>query len=136
MSDSAPTADTPRILVIDDEEKLRSFLNRALTRLGYEVRTAASGEAGVKAYLEDPAELVLTDLKMGDLDGIEVVRQIRAEDAGAVIIDDCRNFSVWGNGQKIIGMLVALGDVNAVCPVLETGFFQHNRHFAPVWCRP
>jgi two-component system, NtrC family, response regulator HydG len=86
MSDSAPTADTPRILVIDDEEKLRSFLNRALTRLGYEVRTAASGEAGVKAYLEDPAELVLTDLKMGDLDGIEVVRQIRAEDAGAVII--------------------------------------------------
>ncbi len=66
-----------RILVIDDEDIVRTSCSRALTPEGFEVRLAKNGVEGLKMAGEDTFDLVLTDLKMPDMDGIEVLRKIK-----------------------------------------------------------
>ncbi len=63
-----------RILVVDDEESLRSFLAEALERSGHEVVQAADGAAAMRAAREEPFDVVLTDLRMPGTDGMTVVR--------------------------------------------------------------
>ena len=70
-----------RILVIDDEDIMREYVEEALVRAGYEVTTASGGEEGIAALREKAPALVVTDLKMTPMDGIEVVRQAKAENA-------------------------------------------------------
>ncbi|MCB8944084.1 MAG: response regulator transcription factor [Ardenticatenaceae bacterium] len=67
-----------RILVIEDEERIRNFLQRGLTFEGYRVDTAADGEAGLDIARDNPPDLVLLDLMLPGLDGIEVCRRLRA----------------------------------------------------------
>ena len=67
-----------RILVIEDEERIRNFLQRGLTFEGYRVDTAADGEAGLEIARDNPPDLVLLDLMLPGLDGIEVCRRLRA----------------------------------------------------------
>lgn len=66
-----------RILVIDDEESIRKSFALWLDDMGYEVKTAASGEEGIKAEQERPNDLVFLDLKMPGMDGVETLRQLR-----------------------------------------------------------
>jgi DNA-binding NtrC family response regulator len=66
-----------KILVIDDEEIVRTSCNRTLTPEGYEVRLARNGVEGLKILEGETFDLVLTDLKMPDVDGIEVLRKIK-----------------------------------------------------------
>lgn len=66
-----------RILVIEDEERIRNFLQRGLTFEGYRVDTAPDGEAGLSIARDNPPDLVLLDLMLPGLDGIEVCRRIR-----------------------------------------------------------
>ena len=67
-----------RILVIEDEERIRNFLQRGLTFEGYRVDTAADGEAGLEIARDNPPDLVLLDLMLPGLDGLEVCRRLRA----------------------------------------------------------
>ena len=67
-----------RILVIEDEERIRNFLQRGLTFEGYRVDTAADGEAGLDIARDNPPDLVLLDLMLPGLDGIEICRRLRA----------------------------------------------------------
>jgi DNA-binding NtrC family response regulator len=66
-----------RILIVDDEDIVRTCCSRALSPEGYEVRLAKNGLEGLKLASEERFDLVLTDLKMPDMDGIEVLRIIK-----------------------------------------------------------
>ena len=66
-----------RILVVDDEDIVRTSCIRTLSPEGYEVKLAKNGVEGLKMASEERFDLVLTDLKMPDMDGIEVLRIIK-----------------------------------------------------------
>lgn len=68
-----------KILVIDDEDIVRTSCSRTLVPEGYEVSLARNGAEGLKMAAEDRFDLVLTDLKMPDMDGIEVLRSIKGK---------------------------------------------------------
>lgn len=69
---------TTRILVIEDEERIRQFLQRGLSFEGYRVDTAEDGQTGLDLARENPPDLVLLDLMLPGMDGIEVCKRIRA----------------------------------------------------------
>ena len=65
---------TTRILLAEDDDSLRGFLARALEKAGYAVRVCADGEEAVEALSDGPYDLLLTDIVMPGVDGIEVAR--------------------------------------------------------------
>jgi len=67
-----------RILVVDDDKNITSFLRRALSYSGYTVEVAEDGEAGLARALEAPPDLVVLDVMMPGLSGYEVCRRLRA----------------------------------------------------------
>jgi two-component system response regulator MprA len=67
-----------RILVIEDEERIRQFLQRGLTYEGYRVDVAEDGQTGLDIARESPPDLVLLDVMLPGLDGMEVCRRLRA----------------------------------------------------------
>lgn len=68
-----------RILVIDDEDIIRTSCSRTLSPEGYEVKAVKSGFDGFKLLEEEQFDLVLTDLKMPEIDGIEILRRIKGK---------------------------------------------------------
>jgi len=66
-----------KILVIDDEDIVRLSCSRTLVPEGYELKMAKNGPEGLKMLEEDTFDLVLTDLKMPNMDGIEVLSKIK-----------------------------------------------------------
>jgi signal transduction histidine kinase len=68
----------PKILLIDDEEGIRKLLGISLRDAGYPVSIAIDGERGMELFQEESPEIVLTDIKMPGLDGIEVLRRVKA----------------------------------------------------------
>jgi two-component system, NtrC family, response regulator HydG len=75
-----------RILVADDHDALREGMALSLSRLGHEVLAVKGGAEAIAAYRKKPADVVVTDLRMIPVDGIEVVRRIRAEDPDATVL--------------------------------------------------
>jgi two-component system response regulator MprA len=67
-----------RVLVVDDDEKITSFLRRALAYEGYQVEVAPSGLLALGQALKAPPDLVVLDVMMPGLDGVEVCRRLRA----------------------------------------------------------
>jgi DNA-binding NtrC family response regulator len=67
----------PRVLVVDDEPLMRSFLTEALTRQGYQVTEADSGHAALAQLASARPQLALLDIRLGDMDGLELLEQIR-----------------------------------------------------------
>lgn len=76
----------PAILVIDDDATIRRPLRIALERAGYVVHEAANGREGVTTFREHRFDIVLTDLFMPEKDGLEVILELRALQAGVKII--------------------------------------------------
>ena len=72
-----------KILIIDDEPSLREVLAMVLGRAGYDVREAASGEAGLAMFDRWRPDLVVTDLTMPGIDGLEVLRQVKVRSTQA-----------------------------------------------------
>lgn len=68
-----------RILVVDDEEIVRDSCKRVLTEAGYTVRTAASGRDALRACRDERFDVMLTDLRMPDMNGIDVIRAVASE---------------------------------------------------------
>lgn len=75
-----------RILIIDDETQIRRFLRVSLTSHGYDVRDVGTGQAGLDEVVSFVPELVILDLGLPDMSGIEVLTQIRAWSKVPIII--------------------------------------------------
>ncbi len=74
------------ILVIDDEQNIREGSERILSRMGYRVLTAANGQQGLALVQAQPVAIVLLDLKMPGMDGMEVLTHIRLFDPEILVI--------------------------------------------------
>jgi two-component system KDP operon response regulator KdpE len=78
--------DKPRILVVDDEAQLTRVLRTGLKSRGYDVRVAADGLAGFETFNDWHPDLVITDLAMPNMDGLELCRRLRAVSQVPIII--------------------------------------------------
>ena len=88
------------VLVIDDDASFRRAICRHLTSLGYDVREAVDGKQGVKEYQAAPADVVLLDMYMPVLDGLETLEQLLRYDPKARVI------AMTGGGiYKNVGVL-------------------------------
>lgn len=74
------------ILIIDDEVLTLNNLKRVLEKVGYEILLADSGETGIDLFKKHRPNLVLVDLMLPGIDGIEVLKQIKETDANTVVI--------------------------------------------------
>jgi two-component system response regulator MprA len=95
-----------RILLIEDEPDIASFVRRGLIYKGYQVEHAASGEAGLNLARDHPPDLVILDLMLPDLDGVEVCRRLCAGDRMPVIILTARDSVV----DKVAGLEAGADD--------------------------
>ena len=75
-----------KILVIDDEEVIRSVVRQLLTQAGYEVTEAFDGEEGIRFYRQAPADLVIVDIEMPRKNGLEVIQELHHDFPGIKII--------------------------------------------------
>jgi DNA-binding NtrC family response regulator len=74
------------ILIIDDEKSIRNVLRDILQHEGYQVEEAADGEQGIKMFQSKNFDLVLCDIKMPKMDGMEVLQQIMAINSEVPVI--------------------------------------------------
>jgi two-component system, NtrC family, response regulator HydG len=86
MMDERMTAEQIRVLIIDDEKFHAEALAESLRRVGYECVLASSGAAGLKKMEEEEFGVVLTDLKMEDMDGLAVVRKVKQLSSETVVV--------------------------------------------------
>jgi DNA-binding NtrC family response regulator len=96
------------ILVVDDEKSQREILEMILSGEGYDVTTAASGEAALKFAKERRFDLALTDLKMTGMDGIELLQHLLAQDSSIIVI-----------------LLTAHGSIESAKDALRRGAFDY-----------
>ena len=80
------TVDSSRVLVVDDEPQITRVLKTVLSSQGYQVRTAAEGESALTNFKEWSPELVITDLYMPHMDGVELCRRIREVSTVPIIV--------------------------------------------------
>ena len=93
-TEGSSTPSRARVLVIDDDADLRGAVRRALEQAGYEVLAAADGAAGLRLYRERGADVVVLDIYMPERDGLEFIRDLRADARQPKIV------AMSGGGQK------------------------------------
>jgi len=79
-------SDKPRILVVDDEPQITRVLRRSLAAHDYDVRTASDGVVALQAFGDWPPDLVITDLSMANVDGLQLCRNLRAISQFPIIV--------------------------------------------------
>ena len=67
-----------RILIIEDDNEVRDYLDSVMTRAGYDVVVASNGKDGVELFRSHPVDLVITDIIMPEKDGIETIMDLRS----------------------------------------------------------
>lgn len=98
----------PTILIIDDDTSLRRVLEYNLQEAGYAVATAASGEEGVRLHGEVSPSLVITDMKMPGMDGMQVLKAIKERSAETLVI-----------------MITAFGTVDLAVEAMKAGAYDY-----------
>jgi len=96
----------PKILVVEDEASISNLVVSYLRKEGYEVFTAADGSAGLKAARAVKPDLIVLDIMLPGMDGLEVLAQIRREANPYVILLTARSEEV----DKIVGLSVGADD--------------------------
>jgi len=99
---------SPRILVVDDEMIVCESCQRILDEEGYEVEIALSGKEAFKKMKENPFDIVITDLKMPEIDGMEVLKKFNVEYPDTVII-----------------MITGFGTVQTAVEAMKLGAFDY-----------
>ena len=103
-----------RILIIDDEQQIRSMLRLMLERDGYEVVEASDGIEGISAYRQKPADLIITDLIMPNKDGIGMIIELQKE------FPDVKIIAMSGGGlNKPDGYLKGAKKLGAACTLTK-----------------
>ena len=75
-----------RVLVVDDEPRILEVVQKYLVREGFQVETARDGEAALAAFSRHKPDLIVLDLMLPKIDGLEVFRRLRADSAIPVIM--------------------------------------------------
>jgi two-component system KDP operon response regulator KdpE len=75
-----------RILVVDDEKSIRRFLNASLSAYGYNIFESASGTDALKESVSTHPDIIILDLGLPDIDGIEVIRKIRKRTKTPIVV--------------------------------------------------
>jgi DNA-binding response OmpR family regulator len=94
------------ILIIEDEQPIRALIRGYLEREGFEVREAADGPSGLSAVREVEPDVVVLDLMLPEMDGIEVCRQIRTFSDAYVLMLTARTEEV----DRLVGLAVGADD--------------------------
>src|SRR5580765_4427845 len=81
-----PAAGRPLLLVVDDEPPVLRVVGRLATKAGFEVVTCGSGAEAMRTLLRRPADLAMVDLRMPDVNGLDLLRQIRTSHPGCEVI--------------------------------------------------
>ena len=98
----------PRILVVDDDESLRRVTEVQLQEEGYDVATAASGEEALQRLEGGPYDLVISDLKMPGMSGVDLLREVRQRHPEVVVI-----------------LLTAFGTVETAVEAMKLGAYDY-----------
>lgn len=98
----------PLVLVVDDEEPQRNILKKILVREGYDVEIAASGNEALKTFREKGADIVISDIKMQGMDGLQLFREIKQLDASVSVI-----------------LVTAFGDLSSAVQAMAEGAFYY-----------
>ena len=107
MSNSAPATKKDRILVVDDDERIRDLLRRYLTQEGFEVIVAEDGKALTRLMLRDSVDLIVLDLMLPGEDGLSICRRLRtANDRTPIIMLTAKGEDV----DRIVGLEVGADD--------------------------
>lgn len=97
-----------RILLIDDEDAQRTTLQGFLSKQGLTVSAHASGSAAIEEFRQHASDLILTDLRMPDLDGTQVVREILSLDPTAPVV-----------------VMTAFGSIDSAVRIMKQGAFDY-----------
>jgi DNA-binding response OmpR family regulator len=95
-----------RVLIVDDEPMVRDVLERYLVRDGFEVETAADGEQALATFERTPPDLVLLDLMLPRIGGLEVFRRMRDQAGTAVIMLTAKG----DEADRIVGLEIGADD--------------------------
>ena len=74
------------VLIIEDDEFVKNMLRQTFKQAGYEVATASNGRIGIQLYQSEPFDIVITDLIMPDMEGIETITHLRKYNPGVKVI--------------------------------------------------
>lgn len=74
------------VWIVDDEEAVREVVSAMLKELGYRVRAFETGEAAIAEYEKDPADVVITDVRMPGMSGMDVTRALLDKDPDAIVM--------------------------------------------------
>lgn len=96
----------PRILLADDERSIQTLLSFALTKDGYEVVTANNGLEALARFKEQTFDLVVLDVMMPKLDGLEVCRRLRASHSVPIIMLTAKSEEI----DKVLGLELGADD--------------------------
>ena len=103
----------PSILIVDDDEVMRETLSDVLKKRGYEVASASSGSGALSAVKKTIVDLVLLDMKLPDIDGIEVLKKVKEFDTEILVI-----------------MMTAYSDVQTAVSAMKSGAYHYiNKPF-------
>lgn len=80
IEEEEASPNTAKILVVDDNRDLRTYLSDILRQAGYQVVTARNGEEGIRAAINQPPNLIVTDLMMPGVSGLDLIRQLRSDE--------------------------------------------------------
>ncbi len=97
-----------RILVVDDDESLRRVTQVQLEQIGYQVMTAANGQQALAVLQGSPQEMVISDLKMPGMSGIELLKKVQAEYPETVVI-----------------VITAYGTIETAVEAMKAGAFDY-----------
>jgi CheY-like chemotaxis protein len=104
-------------MVIEDDDAVRSLVIRMLERVGHEVVATPDGREALRLFGQEPTDLVITDINMPGMDGIEVISAFRAMRAGVPII------AISGGGlmpkELLLSSAAAMGAVEVVSKPFE-----------------
>jgi len=98
--------DSATILLVDDEESVQKLLTYPLERDGYRVVQARDGEEALRRFAEEPVDLVVLDVMLPKLDGLEVCKRLRSESSVPVIMLTARDDEV----DKVLGLELGADD--------------------------
>jgi two-component system phosphate regulon response regulator PhoB/two-component system alkaline phosphatase synthesis response regulator PhoP len=116
-----------KILVVDDEDNISSYLSRKLSKLGYEVFVASDGETAIDITFTRLPDIVLLDVKLPKMNGYEVCRKIKANQT--TCLTPVIMLSAKTQGNEIQQGLDAGCDLYLTKPIGFPDILQHVRSF-------